>query len=649
MEQKCRHQDGYLPVENYGVIGNMRTVALCSVDGSIDFFCYPNFDSPSVFARMLDKDRGGYFTVSPEEYRSSKQQYLPGSNILNTKFVSEDGVCELLEFMHHPKHSEFSKPLYPWLIRKVKMIRGNIKLHVKCHPAFNYGLDTHEVSIKDSEVVDDQNPYRRDEIHFDSQSLCLQLQSVYKSCEETPTGLEWSIEPGELGQGVFADFFLTEGEEITFVLSEIPKSAGGSSDIELHATPNLLDCLFNETLVYWNEWIAQCKYDGKWRETVQRSALMLKMLTYSPTGAIIAAPTFSLPQVLGGSSNWDYRYSWIRDSAFSLYALIRLGMTEESEAYMQFLEKILEGSEDGSIQPIYTIHGSTVLEEKILDHLDGYKSSRPVRIGNAAVHYLQLDIYGELLDAIYLYSKYSKPISFDMWNHVRKMINYVCQNWRRADSSIWESRGEDVNHVFSKIMCWVAIDRGIRLTEKHSWYPSPELKCWVDTRNEIYLEVMDKGWNEEKEFFGQSYERIDILDASVLMMPLVFFISPADPRLLKTLNAIRKTTDKAGLIENNLVYRFNCSSNEKIQDEESHSICTFWLVEALTRAGKYDTRLLYESMVIFEQTLSYSNHLDLFSEKIAKSGESLGNFPQAFTHMALISSAYNLDRVLSKK
>ncbi|KAK9764291.1 hypothetical protein K7432_008314 [Basidiobolus ranarum] len=533
----------------------MRTVARWSAEGSIDFLCYPNFDSPSVFARMLDKDRGGHFSISPVDYRSSKQQYLPGSNILNTKFISEEGVCDLVEFMHHPSSSDSLTPLYPWLIRKVRMIRGKIDLQVECYPAFNYGLDTHEVSIKDPTTSPSHDdPFQQDEIHFNSQSLSLRLQSVHKACEGTRVGLEWKTNESDIGPGVSANFTLSEGEEIIFVLGEIPTSSSAQPKLK-SVTPDFLHHLFNETLLYWNDWISQCKYDGKWRETVHRSAFMLKMLTYSPTGAIIAAPTFSLPQILGGSSNWDYRYCWIRDSSFTLYALLRIGMTEESDAYMKYLEKILDSSDDGSIHPIYTIRGEETMEERTLDHFDGYKSSRPVRVGNAAANFPQLDIYGELLDAIYLYSKYSKPISYDMWNHIRKMVNYVCENWQRADASIWESREKTQNYVFSKIMCWVAIDRGLRLTEKRSWYPCPEMYYWKETRDKIYTEIMNKGWNEEKEIFVQSYECNNILDASVLIMPLVFFISPTDPRLLKTLQAIRKPTDKGGLIENNLVYR----------------------------------------------------------------------------------------------
>jgi GH15 family glucan-1,4-alpha-glucosidase len=407
-----------------------------------------------------------------------------------------------------------------------------------------------------------------------------------------------------------------------------------------------LNALFDQTVSYWQRWLAKCTYTGRWREIVHRSALALKLLTFAPTGAIVAAPTCSLPESIGGGRNWDYRYTWIRDAAFTLYGLLRIGFTDEAEAFMRWIEaRCHELNPDGSLQIMYSIDGHHTLTEQTLDHLEGYKGSQPVRIGNGAYQQVQLDIYGELLDSVYLYNKYGTPISYDLWTQLRRLINWVCDNWQRTDEGVWEVRGGQQHFVYSKLMCWVALDRGLRLADKRS-FPA-DRERWLSVRDQIYEEIMERGWNADRQAFVQAYGS-DSLDAANLMLPLVFFVSPTDPRMLKTLDAINQSPAKGGLVANSLVHRYDAEKgiDGLMGNEGTFNICTFWLVEALTRAGKVEHHRLDEARLIFERMLSYANHLGLYAEETGSRGEALGNFPQAFTHLALISAAFNLDRAL---
>ena len=440
-----------------------------------------------------------------------------------------------------------------------------------------------------------------------------------------------------------AQFTLTEGQIANFVLGSVaPETADPCTPISDLETDNL----FKSTVEYWRKWLSKSNYKGRWREMVERSALALKLLTFEDTGAIVAAPTCSLPEDLGGVRNWDYRYTWIRDAAFTLYGLLRIGFTEEAGQFMGWVEQCTKNlNADGSIQIMYGIDGRLDLAEETLDHLDGYKGSKPVRIGNGAYGQFQLDIYGELIDAIYLYDKYGTPISFDFWTEVRRMANWVCDNWQRPDEGIWEVRGGQQHFVYSKIMCWIAVDRSLRLADKRSFPSDREL--WLKTRDQIYEEIMERGWNADLQTFVQAYGT-DTLDASNLIMPLVFFMSPTDPRMLKTLDAINRSPASGGLVSDSLVHRYDVSKTEDglSGKDGTFNICTFWLVEALTRAGRGDRARLDEARLMFEKMLSYANHLGLYAEEIGPNGEALGNFPQAFTHLALISAAFNLDRTL---
>jgi GH15 family glucan-1,4-alpha-glucosidase len=434
--------------------------------------------------------------------------------------------------------------------------------------------------------------------------------------------------------GVTADFALARGKSATFYLRQTDQG----SEANLLIPQEEGSVAFHQTMDFWKSWLSQCRYTGRWREMVQRSALLLKLLTYAPSGAIIAAPTTSLPEAIGGVRNWDYRYCWIRDASFTLYGLMRLGFNKEAESFMAWLEqRCQELDPDSSLQPMYTIEGQHEIPESELSHLDGYRGSKPVRIGNAAYRQSQLDIYGELLDAVYLYNKYGAPISFDLWRNLERLLNFVCDHWQEPDAGIWEVRGGPRHFVYSKLMCWVALDRGLRLAAKRS-FPADHHR-WLRIRDEIYREIMDRAWDQKIDAFVQSYGS-ERMDASNLLMPLLFFVSPTDPRMLRTINHIQER-----LSLDSLVHRYDIPEGNSPDGlpgpEGAFSICSFWLVEALTRAGRVD-----EARLLFEKMLGYANHVGLFAEEIGHCGEALGNFPQAFTHLGLISAAFNLNRVL---
>jgi GH15 family glucan-1,4-alpha-glucosidase len=611
----------YQPIEHYGIVGNLHTAALVGMDGSIDWLCLPRFDSPSVFAAILDAARGGRFRIAPSgeglasaELRH-KQFYWPDTNVLITRFLHPDGIGEVEDYM--PVGGAGGSP-GDKLVRRVRVVRGRMPFRLECRPAFDYARIPPRISIGDGSA------------RFDGPGLSL--------------GLAASVPLQRDGDGVLADFILNEGQTAAFVLRSIdPGESAGPSPGTDEAEQR-----FRETVTYWQRWLSHCTYEGRWREMVQRSALTLKLLTYEPTGALIAAPTTSLPERIGGERNWDYRYTWIRDAAFTLYALMRIGFTDEAARFMDWLEarwRERRSASDSPLQPLYAIDGGPEVPEYELPHLEGYRGSRPVRVGNAAHQQLQLDIYGELMDSVYLFNKYGSPIGYDAWTHLRRLVDWVCENWRHEDHGVWEVRGGRRHFVYSRLMCWVTLDRGLRLAAKRS-LPTDRAR-WLRVRDEIYEEVMQQGWDPERRTFVQSYGS-RVLDASSLLMPLVFFSAPNDPRTLATVDAIRKPVAQGGLATDGLVYRYDPrQAPDGLKGTEgAFSMCSFWLVEALTRAGRTDPRRLEDARLLFEQMLGYANHLGLYAEQTGPSGEALGNFPQAFTHLALISAAFNLDRAL---
>ena len=600
----------YLPIEDYALIGDLHTVALVGKNGSIDWCCLPRFDAPSVFGALLDAGKGGFFRIAPVDMAGVKnrQLYLPETNILLTRFLSEAGVGEITDFM--PIKPVGTSAHEHHLIRSVTVIQGSLSFTLVCRPAFNYARDPHQVTLCEEGAL------------FHSQHFNLGLAS--------PIALQVDGEGG-----VQATFTLSAGQSIHFVLESTK-----ASDNKLQLlTEKRYQRAFQETLRYWRNWLSQCQYQGRWREMVQRSALVLKLLTYAPTGAIVAAATTSLPETLGGARNWDYRYTWLRDASFSLYSLLTLGFTQEAEAFMGWLNARCHDLKDGgTLQPMYGIDGEQKLTEITLDHLEGYRQSGPVRIGNGAYTQKQLDIYGEMLDAIYIYNNYD-AISYDLWQNLNRLLEWLQNHWQDEDEGIWEVRGGPKHFLHSRLMSWVAFDRAGRIARHRGW-PAP-LDDWHGISTEIYQQIMAQGWNEEKQSFVQYYGS-DAIDASALLLMITNFTGSKEPRILATIQRIQKE-----LTNGALVHRYNPqhAADDGLGSEEgTFSACSFWLVENLARSGQ-----LEEARLMLERLLSYSNHVGLYAEEISQTGEALGNYPQAFTHLALITACTHLDQALNEQ
>ena len=597
-------RSGYLPVSEHGLIGDLHSVALVGTNGTIDWHCCPSFDSPSVFGSLLDADRGGSFELAAAVPAKTRQFYHPDTNVLITRFFAEDGVGEIQDFMPLGNAADAQRNR---LIRRVLCVRGTMPFRAKVSPRFGYGMDPHTLTEVETGAV------------FTASSLTV--------------GLTATVPVKHDDRDVTAEFTLAEGESAVLALDEV-----GSGAVPRPCSGGEAEELLAATVAFWRNWLSASRYRGRWREVVHRSALTLKLLTYAPTGAIVAAPTTSLPEQIGGERNWDYRYVWVRDAAFCVYALLRLGFTSEADAFAQFIFSHATASQlsaDGPLQVMYGIDGRTELPERELHHLAGYQGSQPVRIGNAAAKQLQLDIYGEIMDSVYLYDDWHQPISSAQWDNIITGADWLCDHWDQPDEGIWETRGGPRKFLYSQLMCWVAMERAIRLATRRG-LPA-DLDRWRAARDAIYRRIMDRGWSPRLNAFVQ-YEGGDVLDAAVLLMPLVKFISPTDPKWLATLDALT-----ARLVSDSLVYRYDPQeSPDGLRGQEgTFSACSFWYVEALARAGR-----LEEAQLAFEKMLTYANHLGLYAEQISRTGDQQGNFPQALTHLALISAAFNLDRAL---
>jgi GH15 family glucan-1,4-alpha-glucosidase len=599
-------------IAEHGIIGDLQTAALVTTDGSIDWFCCPRFDSPSVFGALLDDERGGHFRIRPADIEyTSKQMYLPDTAVLVTRFFTADGLGQVVDFM--PPAGATATENHR-IVRIVQCVRGRMTFEIDVAPRFDYGRQPHRLEMTQHGAVFSRNGQR------------LTLHVVREPDDER------LVEGVGDGDG-HATLPLVAGQMRGVVL----ESAADGPPREIR--PAEVRALFDQTVAFWRAWLAGSTYTGRWREAVQRSAITLKLMTYAPTGGLVAAPTAALPEQVGGERNWDYRYTWVRDASFSVHALLKLGLTEEAAQLGAWLgDRIRErvGSDSGPLNLMYRIDGSSDLKEDALDHWRGYRGSTPVRIGNGAAEQLQLDIYGEALDSVFAGVRAGLPLPHRGWTAISRVLDWLVDNWDQPDEGIWETRGGRQPFTYGRVMCWVAFDRGIRLAEQHARPAS--LERWRTARDAIYQQVMEQGFHSSRQAFVQHYAT-DVLDSSLLRMPMVGFVDGRDPQWESTLAAMDEE-----LVTDSLVYRYNpeASPDGLRGSEGTFSLCTFTYVDALTRAGRLD-----DARTAFEKMLTYGNHVGLYSEEIALTGEQIGNFPQAFTHLSLIDAAIGLDEALN--
>ena len=604
----------YPDIGDHGLIGDLQTAALVTTDGVLDWFCCPRFDSPSVFGCLLDAERGGYYRIAPDGDDSvSKQLYLPDTAILVTRFMTPDGVGEVHDFM--PVAGSTATDRHR-LVRNIRVVRGVMRFTIEIQPRFDYGRKPHTLELSEHGGV-----FRSDDLELTLHGIAPEGFSL--------TGSGITLE--RVGDGVRWTRTLREGEIGGVVL----ESMGGAPR---QVTPAEAQQVQDDTARFWRGWLHRSSYTGRWREMVNRSAMTLKLLTYAPTGAPVAAPTTGLPEQAGGERNWDYRYTWIRDGSFSIYALLSLGYLEEAAAFGVWLRDRVEeqaGNASGPLKIMYRVDGTSDLVEESLDHFEGWRGSRPVRIGNGAADQLQLDIYGEAMDSIFLSDARGIIAGHQGWTDLTGIIDWLCEHWDQPDEGIWETRGGQKNFTYGRFQTWIALDRAIRIAARRG--RPGNIVRWTEVRDQVYDQIMTRGWNPKVGAVTQ-HSDTEVLDSSLLLMPLQGFISPRDPMWLSTLNAMDRE-----LVSDSLVYRYNpAASPDGLRgDEGTFSLCTFWYVDALARAGR-----LEEARLVFEKMFTYANHLGLFSEEIGATGEQLGNFPQAFSHLSLISAAVNLDRQL---
>ncbi|WP_314148637.1 glycoside hydrolase family 15 protein [uncultured Leifsonia sp.] len=595
-------------IAEHGIIGDLQSVALVSTDGSIDWFCAPRFDSPSLFAALLDREKGGYFRIHALGGGVRvKQMYFPQTAVLITRFMSSEGVGEVIDFMPVADEPTVATP-NRLIVRAVRVVRGTLTFRLECRPRFDYGRSEHTATASERGV------------RFDDGTTSAALHGVEPDAlDGIDVDTEFTLEEG--GLRLFGFETEARGEPRDFA-----RSRGNRR--------------FRETVAFWRDWLSRSGYSGRWREAVERSAMVLKLLQYAPTGALVAAPTAALPEQLGGERNWDYRYTWVRDASFSVYSLLALGYEEEAIGFALWIsDRVAEqaGEASGPLKIMYRIDGSSDLQELTLDDFEGYAGSQPVRIGNGAADQLQLDIYGEAIDALSIADGF-RPIGHPGWIKLVGILDWLADNWDQPDEGVWETRGGRKDFTYGRIMCWVAFDRAIKLAQKRG-RPAP-LERWIAARDAIYEQVFTRCWNPERKAFTQ-HPGTDVVDAITLLMPLVGMISPDDPMWLSTLDAIGEE-----LVADSLVYRYNPSASPDglAGSEGTFSLCSFFYVCALTDAGRLD-----EAQYAFEKMLTYGNHLGLYAEEIDQSGLQLGNFPQAFTHLALIRAAIALDAALTTR
>lgn len=594
---------GHKRIEDYGLIGDSHSAALVGIDGSIDWCCFPRFDSPSVFAAILDDKKGGRFQISPIDTHSVRQEYIPNTNVLSTTFQTDQGEATLIDFM---PLTEGSRPgQCPHEIHRIlTCTRGTMTMQCQFLPRLDYGRARTRVTAARNGAVASGNGY--------SLTLSSQVPLVVRQSQ------------------AHASFVLQEGDAYSFVVSYGCRRPPAVK--ALHSDEKL-----QRTIRYWESLVDEINFQGPWRKEVIRSFLVLHLLVYAPTGAIVAAPTTSLPEEIGGERNWDYRYSWLRDTAFTLGILYRLGDMREAHQFMNWLIDQLK-STPGRTQILYGIDPQSDLDEVVLHHLKGYRNSPPVRIGNKAADQIQMDVFGEVISSIATYHRYGGYISNELWDLVSEFAQVVCDSWTRPDHGIWEVRGPLQHFVYSKVMCWVALDQAITMARELE-RPAP-IEKWQETADIIKQEVLDKGWSERKQSFVQRYGS-DTLDASNLLMAFEGFLPPDDLRIQSTIKA---TTEE--LAQGYFVRRYKTEETQDglDGDEGTFTMLTFWLIGALLFSGQ-----VRKALDLFQEFLNHANHLGLFSEMMdPATGEFLGNFPQAFSHIGLIHTARNLSQALRR-
>ena len=632
------YQHVYQPINAYGVIGDCHSVVLVAPDGSVDWGCLPDFDSPAIFCRLLDAQHGGYFQIAPSDPTiPGAQRYLRGSNVLQTRFASVSGELVLTDFMPVETLSAWQfreMNNNTWtredgschcLVRIVECTHGELPVTVRLKVTPDYaGAASSAYLVPGIGAV-----VNGGEQHVGLAIVGGRLLPSYQMSIEQ--------EEDEGHPTVVIQAILREGERLLFAMGVGRSARAAHRLVEDELQQRNFDWELAQTLHCWRAWIRSCSYNGPYTELVERSALVLKMMTYAPTGAIVASPTTSLPEELGGERNWDYRFTWLRDGSFTLYALSVLGFTEEAHAFTHWLRR-LSFSDGEDLQIMYGIRGERELVERVLEHLSGYEDSRPVRVGNGAVMQKQLDVFGEVLDCLHLYrrqgcfERYGEKLEGPLWSLMCVMAEHVCKHWRETDKGIWEVRNGEQHFVYSKVMCWVALDRVIRAVEQEGL--EGDVERWRLVREQIRTEILSRGYDTQLGAFTQSYGS-GTLDASCLLLPLVGFLPPDDPRMRSTVDRVlERLTDGRGF-----VYRYD--GEDGLQGSEgTFSLCSFWLVDNLAMQGRVD-----EARSLFERLVSYAGRLGLFSEEIEQGeGRALGNYPQAFTHIALINSAHNLRR-----